>query len=92
MLLNFVSYKLCKLFVCLMCVQMFFVCISHFSQFTLFLLGPFKSVKEGFCFSIFHNNIVTATLLVKWAVWNITYPTDYFPANILFVRRCFWEL
>jgi hypothetical protein len=35
MVMNFVSYKLCKLFVRLMCSQMFFVCINHFQQFTL---------------------------------------------------------
>jgi hypothetical protein len=48
MVMNFVSYKSCILSVCLMCFQMLFVCKNHFPQFTLFLLGPFKSVKEGF--------------------------------------------
>jgi hypothetical protein len=46
MVVNFISYKVCKLFVCLMCFQMFFVCINHFVQFTPFLLDPFKSIKE----------------------------------------------
>jgi hypothetical protein len=27
MVMNFVSYKLCKLFVCLKCLKTFFVCI-----------------------------------------------------------------
>jgi hypothetical protein len=40
MVMNFVSYKLCKLFVCLMRFQMFFVCIYHFPQFTPLLLRP----------------------------------------------------
>jgi hypothetical protein len=44
--MSFVSYKLLKL--CLMCFRMFYVCINHFPQFTPFLLGPFKSVEEGF--------------------------------------------
>jgi hypothetical protein len=48
MLMKFVSYKLYELFVCLMCFQMFFVCINHFLQFTPFLFCPFESVKEGF--------------------------------------------
>jgi hypothetical protein len=34
MVIKFASYKLCKLFGCLMCLQMFFVCINHFPQFT----------------------------------------------------------
>jgi hypothetical protein len=45
MVMNFVSYKSCKLFVCF---QILFVCINHFPQFTPILLGLFKSVKEGF--------------------------------------------
>jgi hypothetical protein len=34
MVMNCVSYKFYKLFVCLMCFKMFFVCINHFPQFT----------------------------------------------------------
>jgi hypothetical protein len=50
MVMNFVNYKLCKLFVCF---QMFSVCINHFPKFTQFLLGPSESVKEGFyCISL----------------------------------------
>jgi uncharacterized membrane protein YesL len=62
MAVNFVSYKLRKLFVCVMCFQMFFVCINHFPQFTSFLLDLFKSVKEAFycIFSWFSNVIVAA--------------------------------
>jgi hypothetical protein len=63
MAVNFVSYKLCKLFVCVMSFQMFFVCINHFPQFTSFLLDLFKRVKEGFyciLFSWFSNVIVAA--------------------------------
>jgi hypothetical protein len=53
MVMNFVSYKLHKLFACLMCFQMFFTCINHFLQFMPFLLGPFWSVKQGFfCISL----------------------------------------
>jgi hypothetical protein len=53
MAMNFVSYNLCKLLLCLMCFQMFFVCINQFLQFTFSLnkhhfSGKFKSVKEGF--------------------------------------------
>jgi hypothetical protein len=48
MVMNFISYKLCELSVCLMCFQMFFACINDFLQFIPFLLGLFKSVKEGF--------------------------------------------
>jgi hypothetical protein len=49
--MNFVSYKLCKLFVCLMCFKMFSVAQTisqnlHLSGISPFLLGPFKSVKE----------------------------------------------
>jgi hypothetical protein len=47
MVMNFVSYKLCKLFVCLMCFQVFFVCINHFRNLHHFLLG-LKNVEEGF--------------------------------------------
>jgi hypothetical protein len=43
MVVNIVSYKVCKLFVCF---QMFFVCINHFMQFTPFFLDPIKSIKE----------------------------------------------
>jgi hypothetical protein len=45
--MNFVSYKLCKLFVCLVYFQIFFMCINHFLQFTPFLLGPLKIEKES---------------------------------------------
>jgi hypothetical protein len=45
--MNYVSYKLHELSVCLMCFQML-VCINHFLQFTPSLLRPFKSVKQGF--------------------------------------------
>jgi hypothetical protein len=44
--MNIVSYKLCKLSVCLMCFQIFFMCINHFLQFTPFLLGPLKIEKK----------------------------------------------
>jgi hypothetical protein len=47
MVMNFVSYKLCKLFVCLMRFQMFFVCIYNFPQFTPLLLRPWKAQKRG---------------------------------------------
>jgi hypothetical protein len=48
MVVIFVSYKLYKLFVCLMCFHVFFVCINNLPQFKPFLLCPFKSVKGGF--------------------------------------------
>jgi hypothetical protein len=48
MVINIVIYKLCKFFVYFMCFQMFFVCKTIFQQFTSFLLGPVKSVEEGF--------------------------------------------
>jgi hypothetical protein len=48
MVVIFVSYKLYKLFLCLMCFHMFFVCINNLPQFKPFLLCPFKSVKGGF--------------------------------------------
>jgi hypothetical protein len=56
MVMNFVSYKLCKLFVWLLSFQMSFVCKNHFPQFTPSLLGPFGSVKEEFycIMKIFH--------------------------------------
>jgi hypothetical protein len=47
--MNFVSYKLCKL-----CVFNVFqnVCVlNDFLLFTPFLLGPFKSVKVGLCYN-----------------------------------------
>jgi hypothetical protein len=59
MVMNFVTYKLGKLFVCLMCFQMFFVCINHCPQFTPLLLGPFQSVNEGFYCNYFKNSEVS---------------------------------
>jgi hypothetical protein len=45
MVVNFVSYKLCKLFG--VSFQMFFVCINHFPQFTVFRnLHNFYSVHS----------------------------------------------
>jgi hypothetical protein len=46
MVMNFVSYKLHKLFACL-CFQVFLVCSNHFPQFTQLSLGRFKSLKDG---------------------------------------------
>jgi hypothetical protein len=62
MAMNFVSYRLCKLFLCLVCFQMMVVCINHFLQFTLtpFLLGPSKCVKEEFLRSFFMQGSATA--------------------------------
>jgi hypothetical protein len=47
MVINFVTYKLCKLVVCLTYFQKFSVC-KPFPKFTSFLLRPLRSVKEGF--------------------------------------------
>jgi hypothetical protein len=46
MVMNWVTYILCLLFVCLMSVQMFFVCRNHFPQFISFSIGSFKREKR----------------------------------------------
>jgi hypothetical protein len=72
---EFLSHKLCKLFVCLMYFQIFCVCKNHLLPFMLFLLGPFIRVKEGFyCITVylwlycwftlaFHNHILVSPLI-----------------------------
>jgi hypothetical protein len=96
MVMNFVSYKLCILFVCLMCFQMFFVCIYHFPQFTSFLLGPFKSVKEGFyCIytetSIHHSHMHYFHASIIHFLWSLNIAhINNFPATIVFPHSLFY--
>jgi hypothetical protein len=62
MVIKFDSYKLCKLFVLLICFRMLLVCINHFPQFAPFLLSLFKSVKEGF----YYIHYISSRLLQAW--------------------------
>jgi hypothetical protein len=50
-----------------MCYQKFFVCKNSFQQFTPLLLGPFKSVEEGF-YCITDTYISEQYLLELWVL------------------------
>jgi hypothetical protein len=72
MVMNFISYKLCKLFVRLMRFQKLFVCINHFPQFTPFLLDLFKSVKEGF-YCTWELSVHILQEVFQLATWVVLY-------------------
>jgi hypothetical protein len=70
MVMNFVSYKLCKLSVCLMCFQIFVVCINHFPQFTYIftrsLAGSTIKSTTPWCSDLFAiiQNLLLVTFLI----------------------------